>query len=203
MIDAFNDYNSTVSIGGRTITNLCFAGDTDGLAAKEEKLAKWVNHLAKVPWDMEWKSMQKNKADDEWWPHHHNRYHCSWPETGECPPIQVPWGYHQWWGIKTRNLHKVCTTSNSTGKAEKPYGAIKPSSWSTKSNSCMHWYSASSCTHVSVDPHSIAPEEDSADGTKMLLQDPVHLFHWPQHKQTSLQDHQTAHQPLWRPPDDE
>ena len=38
MADALEDHEGTVSIGGRTITNLCFAGDTDGLAGEEEKL---------------------------------------------------------------------------------------------------------------------------------------------------------------------
>ena len=41
MTDAFEDHESTVSIGSRTITNLHFADDIDGLAGKEE-LAKLV-----------------------------------------------------------------------------------------------------------------------------------------------------------------
>ena len=35
----------TVSIGGRTITNLCFADDIGGLAGQEQELVKLVNHL--------------------------------------------------------------------------------------------------------------------------------------------------------------
>ena len=42
MTDAFEDHESTVSIGSRTITNLHFADDIDGLAEKEEELAKLV-----------------------------------------------------------------------------------------------------------------------------------------------------------------
>ena len=38
--DAEEDHEGTVSIGGRTITNLCFADDIDGLAGEEEELAK-------------------------------------------------------------------------------------------------------------------------------------------------------------------
>ena len=38
---ALEDHEGTVSIGGRTITNLCFADDTDSLAGEEE-LAKLV-----------------------------------------------------------------------------------------------------------------------------------------------------------------
>ena len=40
MTDAVEDHQGTVSIGGRTITNLRFADDIDGLAGKEEELAR-------------------------------------------------------------------------------------------------------------------------------------------------------------------
>ena len=36
------DHEGTVSIGGRTITNLRFADDTDGSAGEEEELTKLV-----------------------------------------------------------------------------------------------------------------------------------------------------------------
>ena len=39
MTDALEDHEGTVSIGGRTITNLRFADDIDGLAGEEEELA--------------------------------------------------------------------------------------------------------------------------------------------------------------------
>ena len=41
MTDALEDHEGTVSIGGRTITNLRFADDFDALAGEEE-LAKLV-----------------------------------------------------------------------------------------------------------------------------------------------------------------
>ena len=46
--DALEDHEGTVSIGGRTITNLCFADDIDDLAGEEEELAKLVERLDKV-----------------------------------------------------------------------------------------------------------------------------------------------------------
>ena len=49
MADTLEDHEGTVSIGGRTITNLCFADDVDGLAGEEEQLAKLVEHLYKAP----------------------------------------------------------------------------------------------------------------------------------------------------------
>ena len=44
MTDALED-QGTVSIGGRTITNLRFADDVDGLAGEEEELANLVERL--------------------------------------------------------------------------------------------------------------------------------------------------------------
>ena len=48
MTDALEDHESTVSIGGRTITNLRFADDIDGLAGEEEELANLVERLDKA-----------------------------------------------------------------------------------------------------------------------------------------------------------
>ena len=39
MTNALEDHEGNVSIGGRTITNLRFAGDIDGLAGEEEEQA--------------------------------------------------------------------------------------------------------------------------------------------------------------------
>ena len=48
MTDALEDHEGTVSIGGRTDTNLCFADDIDVLAGEEEELAKFVVSLDKA-----------------------------------------------------------------------------------------------------------------------------------------------------------
>ena len=48
MTDALEDYEGTVSIEGRAITNLRFADNIDGLAGEEEELAKLVECLYKV-----------------------------------------------------------------------------------------------------------------------------------------------------------
>ena len=45
MTDSLEDHAGTVCIGGRTITNLHFADNIDGLAGEEEELAKLVEHL--------------------------------------------------------------------------------------------------------------------------------------------------------------
>ena len=48
MTDALEDHEGTVSIGGRTITNLRFADDIDGLAGDEEELSNLVERLDKA-----------------------------------------------------------------------------------------------------------------------------------------------------------
>ena len=45
MSDALDNHEGTVSIGGRTITNLRFADDIDGLAGEENELTNLVNQL--------------------------------------------------------------------------------------------------------------------------------------------------------------
>ena len=47
MTDALEDHEGTVSIGGKTMTDLRFADDIDGLAGEEEEMAKFVECLEK------------------------------------------------------------------------------------------------------------------------------------------------------------
>ena len=48
MTDALEDHEGTVSIGCRSITNLRFADDIDGLAGEEEEVSKLVERLDKT-----------------------------------------------------------------------------------------------------------------------------------------------------------
>ena len=48
MTDALEDYEGTVSIGGRTSSNLHFADDIDDLAGEEEEVANLVERLDKA-----------------------------------------------------------------------------------------------------------------------------------------------------------
>ena len=47
-LNASANHEDTVSIGGRTITNLCFADYIGGLAGEEEELANLVERLDKA-----------------------------------------------------------------------------------------------------------------------------------------------------------
>ena len=48
MTDAIEDHEGTVSTGGRTITDLRFVDDIDGLAGEEEELAILIERLDKA-----------------------------------------------------------------------------------------------------------------------------------------------------------
>ena len=62
MTDGLDYHEDTVSIGGRTTTNLLFADDVDGLAGEEEELAKLVERLDKASTAMDistWRSVSR------------------------------------------------------------------------------------------------------------------------------------------------
>ena len=61
MTDALEDHEGTVSIGGRTITNLLFADDIDGLAGEEEELAN-LSVLTKPPLPTAWRSVPRRPS---------------------------------------------------------------------------------------------------------------------------------------------
>ena len=46
MSDAMEEHNGKVSIGGRNITNLCFADDIDALAEEEQERTKLITNSA-------------------------------------------------------------------------------------------------------------------------------------------------------------
>ena len=62
MTHALENYNDTIIIGGRKITNLRFADDIDGITGKDDELTKLVHNLdtAAAKFGMEI-SAEKNK----------------------------------------------------------------------------------------------------------------------------------------------
>ena len=63
MTDALEDHEGTVSTGGRTITNLRFADDIDGLEGEEEELAKLVERLNKASTATAWRSVLRRPVN--------------------------------------------------------------------------------------------------------------------------------------------
>ena len=62
MTDASEDHIGAVSIGGRTITNLHFADDIDGLTGDKEELANLVERLDKVSQPRAWRSVPRRPS---------------------------------------------------------------------------------------------------------------------------------------------
>ena len=66
MRDALEDHEGTVSIGGRTITNLRFADDIDGSTGDEGELANLVERLDKASTAYGYGDQcQEDQADDK------------------------------------------------------------------------------------------------------------------------------------------
>ena len=80
MTDALEDHESTVSIGGRTITNLRCADDIDGLGREEEELANLVERLdkASTAYDMEMSAKKTKLMTTQW---HQHRDQSEWTEA--------------------------------------------------------------------------------------------------------------------------
>ena len=86
MTDALEleDHEGTVSIGGRTITNLRFADDIDGLAGEEEELANLVERLDKASTSYgleisaEKTKLMTNNTKQQW---HQHRDQSEWTEA--------------------------------------------------------------------------------------------------------------------------
>ena len=82
MTHASEDHVGTVSIGGRTITNLRFADDIYGLAGEEEELEKLVECLDKASkaYGMEI-SAEKTKLMTKKHQWHQHRDQSKWTEA--------------------------------------------------------------------------------------------------------------------------
>ena len=81
MTDVLEDHDGTVSIGGRTFTNLRFADDIDGLAGEEEELAKLVERLDKSLHSLRHGDQcREDQADDKQLQWHQHRDQSEWTE---------------------------------------------------------------------------------------------------------------------------
>ena len=91
MTDALEDHKGTISTGGKTITNLRFADDIDGLAGKEERLAKFVKRLNKAftAYGMEI-SAEKTKLMTNNTSGINTQEKSKWTEASDSHKLQIP-----------------------------------------------------------------------------------------------------------------
>ena len=79
--NALEDHKGTVSIGGRTIANLCFAVDINGLAGEKEELAKLAERrdiLHSLRHGDQYREDQANDKQHQW---HQHRDQSKWTEA--------------------------------------------------------------------------------------------------------------------------
>ena len=87
MIHALENFNGTISIGGRKITNLRFADDIDGITGEEDELTELVHNLdtAAENFGMEI-SAEKTKIMTN----NGTRHYDTGAEVGNSKPLQIP-----------------------------------------------------------------------------------------------------------------
>ena len=102
MTDAPEQHEGTISICGRTITNVRFEDNIDGLAGSEDEMANLVDRLAKTSsaYRMEinaerTKIMTNNK--------YQYRHQGQQPKTRDSSQFQIPGSHCIRSGIKTRS----------------------------------------------------------------------------------------------------
>ena len=90
MTDALEDHEGTVSIGGRTITNLHLADDIDGLAGEEEELANLVEPLDKSLHSLQHGDQcREDQADGKQHQWHQHRDQSEWTEAQDSHKLQL------------------------------------------------------------------------------------------------------------------
>ena len=116
---ALENHVGTVSIGGRTITNLRFADDIDGLAGSEDELSCLVQHLdnAASKFGMEINQCRENQAHDKQRPRHCHRYQSQRDIIRDGGKFQISWVHHFRRRFKTRSCGKDCTNNSRAIKA--------------------------------------------------------------------------------------
>ena len=82
MTHVLEDHEGAVSIGGRTVTNLRFADDIDGLAGEGKKLAKLVEslHKASITYGMDI-LCREDQVDDKKHQWHQHKDQSKWTEA--------------------------------------------------------------------------------------------------------------------------
>jgi len=119
MADALEHHEGSVSIGGRTITNLRFADDIDGIAGSEKELASLTEHLNKASktYGMEI-SAEKTKLMTNNTNGISTDIRVNDQKLENCSKLQVPGSHCIRPGIQARSSMQDCTDNNSFVKTK-------------------------------------------------------------------------------------
>ena len=119
MTDALEDHEGTVRIAGRTITNLRFADDIDGLAGRGRRTGKfsWAS----------WQSLhslrhadqcREDQADDKQHQWHQHKDQNEWTEAWDSHKLQIPGLSYNWSGFQAWDTLQDSTGNSSIDEAE-------------------------------------------------------------------------------------
>ena len=109
MCEALDDHEGSVNIGGRFITNFCFADDIVVNAEEEEEAGVLVDLL-----DTTTTRPRQDKSDDKqpkWLPKRDQDQRSEARRSGE---LQVPWSNHFQRRIKTRDSFRDSPDNSSS-----------------------------------------------------------------------------------------
>ena len=89
--DALENHEGTDSIGDKTINNLRFADDIDGLAGEEEELGKLVERLDSLYSLWRGDQYRLDRADDKQYQRHQRRDQSKWTESLRLSQASNTW----------------------------------------------------------------------------------------------------------------
>ena len=190
------------TFGGRTITNLCFPDDINGLAGEEEELAKLVEQLdkASTAYCMEI-SVEKTKLMTN------NASGTNTEIKVNGQKLETVTSYKYLGSVITDegSKHEILSRIAQTKAALTRLKAV----WNDRSISLsskilpMCFLVTAIFLHAceSWTPHSRAPKKNTSYGNEVLPQDTMHLIQRPCYQWGSLCQDPAGSQPTQRPPD--
>ena len=201
MTDTSEDHEGTVSIGGRTITNLRFADDIDGSAGQEEELANLVERLDKATtaYGMEI-SAEKTKLMKN----NTSGINTEIKVNGKKLETVTSFKYL---GSDITDESFTPYTLSRIAQTTTALTRLKPA-WNEYFSQFLHTTVALPCyIHPPVclsimDPHSRAPKKNTGHGNEVLPQDTTHLIQRPCYQRGSPCQDPTGNWTTRRPPDD-
>ena len=196
MSDVLEEHEGTVSIAGRTITNLRFADDIDGLAGSEQELAQLVERIDQTSQAYGMEINTEKKTNDQQHQRHSQRNKGKWPESSNCHGLQIPGSHHIGCRIQSRNVVNNCPMHyhNDTTQAN-----MERSEHHTRIQS-----------QTNAHPHHIHRPlrlrdldtnnritEDQSHVNEMLPPPFAHFIQRPHHKWISMQKNTSSNRSLW------
>ena len=198
MTDALENHEGSVSIGGRTITNLRFADDIDALAGKEDEHVKLVNHLdtTSTKYGKEI-SAEKTKLMTN------NIKGISLDvriggQKLECPKLQIFRFSGDQWRIKTRNIVQNCPNNWCIDKAQDHMERQEHCTQFQNQTDAILGHLNFLLRLWDMDPHSRVREKDTNYRNETLSKTFGHLLQRSCYKWGSEEQNQASHWALRR-----